>query len=108
LLAFASVYFFESGLFNGLRPIQIKKSFPSFGSVQVVQKRSISPPSLAARLEFDVEEKPNIFFGFGNDLHSWLEALGAHPYGSYSHFSSWSGLTWLDPAIHVFPASKWP
>jgi hypothetical protein len=25
LLAFASVYFFESGLFNGLRSIQIKK-----------------------------------------------------------------------------------
>jgi hypothetical protein len=28
LLSFASVYFFESGLFNGLQPIQIKK-FPS-------------------------------------------------------------------------------
>jgi hypothetical protein len=28
LLAFTSVYFSESGLFNGLRPIQIKK-FPS-------------------------------------------------------------------------------
>jgi hypothetical protein len=26
LLAFTSVYFFESGLFNGLRPIQIRKS----------------------------------------------------------------------------------
>jgi hypothetical protein len=28
LLSFASVYFFESGLFNGLQPIQIKK-FPA-------------------------------------------------------------------------------
>jgi hypothetical protein len=27
LLSFANVYFFESGLFNGLRPIQIKKIF---------------------------------------------------------------------------------
>jgi hypothetical protein len=25
VLAFTSVYFFESGLFNGLRPIQLKK-----------------------------------------------------------------------------------
>jgi hypothetical protein len=29
LLAFTNVYFSESGLFNGLRPIQIKK-FPAF------------------------------------------------------------------------------
>jgi hypothetical protein len=29
LLSFAYVYFFESGLFNGLQLIQIKKSFPS-------------------------------------------------------------------------------
>jgi hypothetical protein len=28
LLSFAYVYFLESGLFNALRPIQIKKSFP--------------------------------------------------------------------------------
>jgi hypothetical protein len=28
LLSFAIVYFFESGLFNGLRPIQIKKFSP--------------------------------------------------------------------------------
>jgi hypothetical protein len=28
LLSFANVYFFESGLFNGLRAIQIKKIFP--------------------------------------------------------------------------------
>jgi hypothetical protein len=27
MLSFANVYFFESGLFNGLQPIQIKKSF---------------------------------------------------------------------------------
>jgi hypothetical protein len=28
MLSFAYVYFLESGLFNGLQPIQIKKSFP--------------------------------------------------------------------------------
>jgi hypothetical protein len=29
VLAFASVYFFESRLFNGLQPIQTKKPTPS-------------------------------------------------------------------------------
>jgi hypothetical protein len=38
LLYFTYVYFFESGLFNGLRPIQIKK-FPLFGRVQKCLKR---------------------------------------------------------------------
>jgi hypothetical protein len=87
LLAFTSVYFSESGLFNGLRPIQIKKFLPSFDSVQVVQKRSIRPPRW--RRGLDPEKKKNLthISGFGNDLHSWLEALGTHPYGSYSHFS---------------------
>jgi len=33
LLSFAIVYFFESGLFNGLQPIQIKKSSPLLSSV---------------------------------------------------------------------------
>jgi hypothetical protein len=28
LLSFTNVYFFESGLFNGLRPIQVKKIAP--------------------------------------------------------------------------------
>jgi hypothetical protein len=28
MLSFANVYFLESGLFNGLQPIQIKKSSP--------------------------------------------------------------------------------
>jgi hypothetical protein len=32
LLAFTNIYFFESGLFNGLRRIQIKKFAPSSGS----------------------------------------------------------------------------
>jgi hypothetical protein len=32
LLAFTSVYFSESGLFNGLRPIQIKKTPLKFSS----------------------------------------------------------------------------
>jgi hypothetical protein len=30
MLSFTNVYFFESGLFNGLRPIQIKKIFLNF------------------------------------------------------------------------------
>jgi hypothetical protein len=30
LLSFIFIYFSESGLFNGLRPIQIKKSVPRF------------------------------------------------------------------------------
>jgi hypothetical protein len=49
-LSFAFIYFLESGLFNGLWPIQIKKSFPPFGSVRVVQKRSIVPTPPVARL----------------------------------------------------------
>jgi hypothetical protein len=95
LLSFAYIYFFESGLFNGLQPIQIKKSSPSFGSTQVVQKRSILPASPAARLGSAKKKHLTHISGFGNDLHSSLEALGAHPYGSYSHFSSWPGLTRL-------------
>jgi hypothetical protein len=43
LLAFASVYFLESGLFNGLRPIQIKKSYP-FRLPSISQARSLCHP----------------------------------------------------------------
>jgi hypothetical protein len=32
LISFAYVYFFESRVFNGLQPIQTKKSFPFSGS----------------------------------------------------------------------------
>jgi hypothetical protein len=37
LLAFTSVYFSESGLFNGLRRIQIKKLFPCHTVPQMSQ-----------------------------------------------------------------------
>jgi hypothetical protein len=35
LLSFAYVYFLESGLFNGLRPIQIKNFLPRKAAVVV-------------------------------------------------------------------------
>jgi hypothetical protein len=37
LLAFANVYFFESGLFNGLRAIQIKNFWPAYLLVWIGQ-----------------------------------------------------------------------
>jgi len=59
LLAFTSVYFSESGLFKGLRPIQIKKPLPSWvagpmdpaGSGQLF--RRISAPLLPFRVCFE-------------------------------------------------------
>jgi hypothetical protein len=45
LLSFAFFYFCESGLFNGLRPIQIKKSFPVSHCASNVTTRSLSPVS---------------------------------------------------------------
>src|SRR5260370_21318454 len=39
LLSFASVYFFESGLFKGLQPIQTKKS----GGVGEAKRRRVRP-----------------------------------------------------------------
>src|ERR1700730_5529369 len=44
MLAFTSVYFFKSGLFNGLRPIQIKKLTAS--KFQVVRQGSNRPCDL--------------------------------------------------------------
>jgi hypothetical protein len=45
LLAFTSVYFFESGLFNGLRPIQIKYLGAVSGCVRTVSSLpSVSIP----------------------------------------------------------------
>jgi hypothetical protein len=40
LLSFTYVYFFESGLFNGLRPIQTNKSFPVSAPAQHVPERT--------------------------------------------------------------------
>jgi hypothetical protein len=56
LLAFISVYFFELGLFNGLRPIQIKKIllfdlrlYFRLATAVMAQMRSFSsPPSRGA------------------------------------------------------------
>ena len=45
-LSFASVYFFESSLFNGLRPIQIKKSDPR---LKLCAKRLIRPCAACLR-----------------------------------------------------------
>jgi hypothetical protein len=99
LLSFAYVYFFESGLFNGLRPIQIKK-FPRLLAQFRSSKNARSRPPRWRR-GLDPAKKKNLthISGFGNDMHSWLEALGAHPYGSYSRFSSWPGQARLVPAM---------
>jgi hypothetical protein len=45
MLSFTSVYFFESGLFNGLPPIQLKISLP----VSAPQKSQPDPPLLTLR-----------------------------------------------------------
>jgi hypothetical protein len=92
LLAFTSVYFFESGLFNGLQPIQIKKIFPVFRLSSGRPKTLDLPPRGPRGLNSAQKKNLTHIFAFGNDLHSWLEVPGAHPYGSYSHFSSWPGL----------------
>jgi hypothetical protein len=49
LLSFTYVYFFESGLFNGLRPIQTKKSFPASGFVRLAQACAVLPLSLRGK-----------------------------------------------------------
>jgi hypothetical protein len=46
MLAFTSVYFFESGLFNGLQPIQIKKTGGAYSGAQ----RAIGPMVLTPLL----------------------------------------------------------
>src|ERR1700722_14020852 len=53
MLAFTSVYFFESGLFNGLRPIQIKK-IPFLSARQSGRLRNVSRvrPSLVDTSDF--------------------------------------------------------
>jgi hypothetical protein len=65
LLSFTYVYFFESGLFNGLRPIQIKKSFP----VRLSQPRAVLPLSLRRKAHgkapgFDLASKENFSTSF--------------------------------------------
>jgi hypothetical protein len=50
MLAFTSVYFSESGLFNGLRPIQIKNSFLALTSVRNAPDAWLSPARIAAGL----------------------------------------------------------
>ena len=44
MLSLANVYFFEPGLFNGLQPIQIKKSFPVSSSHARRLKRVLQSP----------------------------------------------------------------
>jgi hypothetical protein len=68
LLSFTYVYFFESGLFNGLRLIQIKKSFPVSGFVRLARARTVLPYLFAARPttkpSFDLASKENSSTGF--------------------------------------------
>jgi hypothetical protein len=48
LLSFTKVYFFESGHFNGLRPIQVKNSLP-YHLVLKSHNRTLSPAAATAQ-----------------------------------------------------------
>jgi hypothetical protein len=52
-LLFVFIYFSESGLFNGLQPIQIKKSFPASGAV-----RNVSNACLVLTLRPGSDSRP--------------------------------------------------
>jgi hypothetical protein len=86
-----------------------KKIFPSFGSAQVVQKRSILPTSLVAGLEFGAEEKPNTYFRFRQRF-AFLAGSSGRPPLWFLFPLFVMAVPGLDPGldrvIHVFAASK--
>jgi len=103
-LSFPFIYFFETGLFNGLRPIQIKKLFSVFRLISGRPKNARPrPPRRGLGLAPIKRKRLTRISGFGNVLHSSLEAVGAdpwvpYPYGSYPRCV----VAGLDPAMLVF------
>jgi hypothetical protein len=49
MLSFANVYFFGSGLFNGLQPIQIKNFCPAFAPTRIVLEEADCPKAVPFR-----------------------------------------------------------
>jgi hypothetical protein len=101
LLAFTSVYFFESGLFNVLRPIQIKKSAPSLAPAK---RSGLSHPSSPSSIGTPPggapqsgEEKCITHFLFFCKIKQVLIALAIAGHSSTFRFFVMAG---RDPAIH--------
>jgi hypothetical protein len=70
MLSFANVYFFGSGLFNELQPIQIKNSIRPSPPRELSWRRPIAPkPFLSGRRrELLHTGKDNTMFGFHKDI----------------------------------------
>jgi hypothetical protein len=82
LFSFAYVYFLESGLFNELQPVQIKKSFPASGPAQDVPSGGIAsdifPLSLRRRAAGIYPAKGKVIArisGQRNKLHGSYSAI---------------------------------
>jgi hypothetical protein len=84
MLSFANVYFFGSGLFNELQPIQIKNSVRPSLPRELSWRRSIAPkPFLSGhRREILHTGKHNTMFGFNKDIvagsHSRKDCVRLH------------------------------
>jgi hypothetical protein len=109
MLVFTSVYFFESGLFNGLRPFGIKKLLPSLihlsgctSSLSLLVKHSVLRPS--KRRAWRDQKCTIARIPFSRKSIVALIALVV----VQAVFRCGSNvLAGLDPAIHAFNASKW-
>src|SRR3984957_11414265 len=111
MLAFTSVYFFESGLFNGLQPIGIKKTLAPFSGLRHsragLQESALDARSSSAARKRDFRSDiPNEYHKFRLMPRFCLALIAIAVVQAVFRCGS-HVLAGLDPAIHAFNASKW-